>query len=76
LLEFSTYKSKQKVKLRMWNVRETSGSLQALNPSYAEHSPAASIDRGVLNSATWGRSPEAIRELILRNLSLARENPK
>jgi hypothetical protein len=42
--------------------------LQALNPSYAEHSPAASIDWGVLNSATWGRSPEAIRELILRNL--------
>jgi hypothetical protein len=28
--------------------------LQALNPSYAEHSLAASIDRGVLNSATWG----------------------
>jgi hypothetical protein len=42
--------------------------LQALNPSYAEHSPAASIDRGVLNSAIWGRSPEEIRELILRNL--------
>ena len=42
--------------------------LQALNPSYAEHSPAATIDRGVLNSATWGSSPEAIRELILRNL--------
>jgi hypothetical protein len=45
--------------------------LQALNPSYAGNSPAASIDRGVLNSATWGRSPEAIRELILRNLYYA-----
>ena len=36
--------------------------LQALNPSYAEHSPDASIDRGVLKSATWGRSPDAIRD--------------
>ena len=42
--------------------------LQALNPLYAEHSPAASIDWGVLNYAAWGRSLEAIRELILRNL--------
>ena len=29
--------------------------LQALNPSYAEHSPVTSIDRGVFVSATWGR---------------------
>jgi hypothetical protein len=42
--------------------------LQALNPSYAEHSPAAPINRGVLNSTTWGRSPEEIRELVLRNI--------
>ena len=45
--------------------RLTQTILQALNPSYAEHSPAATIDWGVLNSATWGRSPEAMRELIL-----------
>ena len=45
--------------------------LQALNPLYAEHSPAASIDRGVLNSATWGKSQEAIRELTLRNFYYA-----
>ena len=38
--------------------------LQALNPSYAEHSPAATIDRGVLNSPTWGRMRRAIIELI------------
>ncbi len=42
--------------------------LQALNSSYAERSPEAPIDWGVLNSATWGRSPEEIRELILRDL--------
>ena len=42
--------------------------LQALNSSYAKHSPAASLDRGMLNSTTWGRSTEEIRELILRNL--------
>ena len=41
--------------------------LLALNSSYAEHSPIAPIDRGVLNSTTWGRSPEEIRELILWN---------
>ena len=40
---------------------------QALNPSYAEYSPVATIDRGVLNSATWGSSPETICELILGN---------
>ena len=50
--------------------------LQALNPSYAEHSLAATIDRGVLNSATWGRSPVAIRGLILRNLYQAAEKSK
>ena len=38
--------------------------LQALNPSYAEHSPAATIDRGVLKSATWGRLQGEISELI------------
>jgi len=42
--------------------------LQALNPSYAEYSLAATINRGVLNSAIWGRLPETIRGLILRNL--------
>ena len=38
--------------------------LQALNPSYAEYSPVATIDRGVLNSATWGRLRGEISELI------------
>ena len=47
-------RSGKKVKLFM-----RIGSLRALTPSYAEHSPAATIDRGVLNSATWGKSPEA-----------------
>ena len=35
--------------------------LLALNSSYAEHSPIAPIDRGVLNSTTWGSSTEEIR---------------
>src|SRR6185436_33879 len=39
-----------------------------LEPSYAENSPAAPTDRGVLNSATWGSLLEAIHELVLRNL--------
>ena len=37
--------------------------LQALNPSYAEYSSAATIDRGVLNSPTWGRTRRAIIDL-------------
>ena len=41
----------------VWRLAQT--FLQALNQSYAEYSLAASIDRGVLNPATWGRSPEA-----------------
>ena len=51
--------------------RQAQTILQTLNPLYAEHSPGASIDQGVLNSATWGKSQEAIRELILRNLHYA-----
>ena len=49
--------------------------LQALNPSYAEHSPAASIDRGVLNSTTWGRSPgkRQFQHKLIGQPSLRRE---
>ncbi len=47
--------------------------LQALNSSYAERSPEAPIDWGVLNSATWGSLP---MDVIQRIGSLVRKSHK
>jgi hypothetical protein len=45
--------------------------LQAFNSSYAKHSSATPVDRGMLNSSKWGRSTEEIRELDLTEFLLS-----
>jgi hypothetical protein len=46
--------------------RILAGPVRAVNPSYNKRSPVASIDRGVLVSATWGKKKKVEAAGLLR----------